>query len=113
MTSNILNIAKDITLQKIKTTTIPDLHDKCIVPTILYGCETWTINKKQMEAIENMQLYSLRRILKTPQTTPKVAIYGETGTIKLEEKINSRQVIYIQKVLSQESYRFTCAEYMN
>ena len=89
-----------------------DLHDKCIVPAILYGCETWTINKKQMEAIENMQLYSLRRILKTPQTTPKVAIYGETGTLKLEEKIKSRQVIYLQKVLSQESYRWTrlCAE---
>ena len=56
MTSNILNITKDRTLQKIKTTTMLDLHDKCIVPTILYGCETWTINKKQMEAIENMQL---------------------------------------------------------
>ena len=52
VTSNILNIAKDRTLQKIKTTTMLDLHDKCIVPTILYGCETWIINKKQMEAIE-------------------------------------------------------------
>ena len=39
------------------------LYRSTILPTLLYGCEMWTLGKKQEENMEQIQLKCLRNIL--------------------------------------------------
>ena len=68
------NITKDQLLNKIKIGVMLELYQKCIIPATLYGAETWQINKKQLNKIEDIQYKCLRRILKTADSTPKPAL---------------------------------------
>jgi hypothetical protein len=61
--------------------TIWKLLETCIVPIITYGSETWEPTKKEINST-NQILYSIiKRILKVPTSTPREALYIETGII--------------------------------
>ena len=84
-----------------------ELYQKCIIPATLYGAETWQINKKQLIKIEDIQYKCLRRILKTPDSTPKPAQIGETGNIYMEQRIKKMQFAYIHKLSQMKETRWT------
>ena len=103
------NITKDQLLNKIKIGVMLELYQKCVIPATLYGTETWQINKKQLNKIEDIQYKCLRRILKTPDSTPKPALIGETGNIGLymEQRIKKMQFAYIHKLSQMKETRWT------
>ena len=99
--NSIKHLTKEQVFVKTRTTVILDLHEKCLIPTILYGCETWSLNNTQMKKLEDIQHKSLCSLLKILISTPKAALLGETGVQYMETRIHMRQPNYIHKILTQ------------
>ena len=99
--NSIKHLTKEQVFVKTRTTVILDLYEKCLIPTILYGCETWSLNNTQMKKLEDMQHKSLCSLLKIPISTPKAALLGETGAQYMETRIHMRQLNYVHKILTQ------------
>ena len=62
---NLDNILKsrDITL-----TTKIHLVKAVVFPVVMYGCESWTINKAERQTIDAFELWCWRRLLRVPWT---------------------------------------------
>ena len=93
------SIAGSAPLDKISLRSLLQFHHKCIIPAILYGCQTWT---SIPEEIEDLQFSSLRQYLKVPASTPKVALLGETGTYSLAGYIAKYQLNYLWNIIHAE-----------
>ena len=75
----IFNIAGNKDFNQLEMKTIWKLVETCIIPTILYAAETWTITKKETEQLQKILDNVVRRILLTPPTTPREILQLETG----------------------------------
>ena len=75
----ILAITGNRTFMEIEMKAIWELIECTIIPIITYGCEVWNPNKSEMKNINSLMDNILRRILMAPQSTPREALYIETG----------------------------------
>ena len=79
-------------------------HKSCILPSLLFGAETWNITCKQIQLLEKIQ-YSVRQLFKLPQGTPLPALLGETGLIYIEDIIFQRQINFLHRIINIEGKR--------
>ena len=75
----ILTIAKDPNLKGIEMETVWKLFETCITPIMTYGCETWNPTISETKEINKIIEGLIKRILLLPITTPREALYTETG----------------------------------
>ena len=54
---------RDITLQ-----TKVHLVKAMVFPVVMYGCESWTVKKAELQKIEAFELWCWRRLLRVPWT---------------------------------------------
>ena len=94
-----LAAASDQILNRIKVKSLVKLHTQCLVPSLSYGCEPWTPTAIEIEELEQIQLNVLRRILKIPKSTPRMAILAETGCLPIITIIHRRKLIYLHSLL--------------
>ena len=64
--------------------TIWKLVTTCLIPIITYGGETRKPTKMEKEKKPNYMLDNIKRILMTPTSTPREALYIETGLLDIE-----------------------------
>jgi exonuclease III len=102
-TNRILATASSEVLSRIKMRTLLQLHDKCLIPALLYNCETWILGKNEQKKIDTLQFKALRSHLKTPKSTPKMALYAETGIYPLSSQVHQRQLMYLHKLITNDS----------
>ena len=88
----ILAIAGDPLLKGIQMETIWKLVETCITPIITYGAETWETTKKETKTTNQILDNILKRILKVPNSTPREALYIETGIIDIEHTIKKLRI---------------------
>ena len=98
-TNRILAAGSSEVLSRIKMETIIELHNRCLVPALLYNCETWTPTKKDEKKIDTLQVKALRKYLKTPKSTPKLAFYADMGIYPLRAQVHQRQLLYLRKLI--------------
>ena len=53
-------------LNKYCTSTIPQFKTFMVFPVVMYGCESWTINKAEHRRIDAFELWCWRRLLRVP-----------------------------------------------
>ena len=94
----IFNIAGNKDFNQLEIKTIWKLVETCIIPTILYAAETWTITKKETEQLQKILDNVIRRILLTPPTTPREILQLETGIWDIESMIHEKQLMYYHKI---------------
>ena len=58
--------SRDITLPK-----KVHLVNAMVFPTVMYGCESWTIKKAESQRIDAFELWCWRRLLRRPWTARK------------------------------------------
>jgi phage FluMu protein Com/uncharacterized protein YggT (Ycf19 family) len=80
--------------------TVWRLIDTCIIPIITYAAETWTIPQKESKQIQQIMDNVLRRIMKTPVTTPTEIIQAETGIMDIESIRAQKQVLYYHRIMN-------------
>lgn len=103
----ILHIAHDRKFRNMELDVIWKLYDTCITPLISYAAATWDATEAELKEIDKIQESVIQRILMIPYTTPREAIYAETGLldsghIEMREKINQlkRMEINPTKILT-------------
>ena len=97
--NRIFAIGTDETLSRIKMDVFLQLHSKCLLPSLLYNAETWTLTMDEEKRLERMHMQALRRYLKTPTSTPKLAYYAELGIYPLQASIDIAQLKYLWRIL--------------
>ena len=74
------------------------LFHSCIIPIITYGAEIWTPTKNEEETLQRILNNVLKRILRTPITTPAEIVIAETGIWDIEPQIMKKQLICYHKI---------------
>ena len=90
---------KNEILSQIETRTLIKLYQTEILPTLLYGCETWYINREDIKELTNIQFTIIRTILKLPISATKPALLGEVREFPIELNIDERKLMYLHKAI--------------
>ena len=77
-----------------------NLYKSCIIPVLIYGCETWISTTEDISKLAQIQLSAIRRILKIPASTPLVSIYIETGELSIILECEKRQLTHLWVLLN-------------
>ena len=76
------------------------LFNLVFVSTVLFNCQAWTnLTKDDIKKLETIQLKFLKRILRSPQSTPNCFMYLEFGVLPLSSIIHIRQLSYLHHIL--------------
>ena len=94
----ILTIAADPQLRGIQMETIWKLVETCIIPILTYGAETWKLDQKERAQANKILDDILKRILKTPTSAPREALYVETGLIDVEHTIIKNTINMVNRL---------------
>ena len=89
----IMMLAHDSNFDGIQMELIWKLIDSCIIPIITYSAEVWDLNKQETKQINQILDSLLKRILKTPTTTPREALYIETGLLDPKTIIDTKRIM--------------------
>ena len=88
----VISIAEDQNFKNIKMECIWKLIKTCIIPIITYASETWEPNKGEMKKLNQILDKILKRILMTPDATPREALYIETGLLDVETVMDAKRL---------------------
>ena len=88
----ILMLAHNSNFDGIQMETIWKLLDTCIIPILTYGSETWNLSKTETHHTNKILDNLLKRLLKTPTTTPREALYIETGLLDVKAITDQKRI---------------------
>ena len=88
----LISITQNKYFQNIHMKVIWKLIEACIIPIITYAGETRNPNKNENKTINSILDNTIKRILMVPRTTPREAIYIETGIIDIEHTVMKNRV---------------------
>ena len=88
----LIAVAEDREFKKIKMEAIWTLVQTCIMPIITYASETWHLNKGENKKLNQSLDKIIRRVLMTPDGTPREALYIETGLLDIEAVADSKRL---------------------
>ena len=90
-TRQIKCVGAEQTLSNIKMVLYLELHDKCLIPSLLYNCKTWVLTEEKKQ-INDLQIKALRPLLRTPPAVPKLAYQAELRVQPLMATVHARQL---------------------
>ena len=88
----LIAVAEDREFRGIKMQAIWTLIQTCITPLITYASETWHLSKQECKKLNQILDKIIRRVLMTPDATPREAIYIETGLLDVGTISDSKRL---------------------
>ena len=88
----LIAVTEDREFRGIKMQSIWLLIRTCIIPIITYASETWHITKIEQKKLNQCLDKIIRRILMTPDATPREAMYIETGLLDVKTTADSKRL---------------------
>ena len=83
--------------------TLKKKEKSTIIHSLLYCCEKCIPTENDKQNLFNIQLSIIRKIVKTPKSTPKWSLYGEIGEIPIDKKQkDKKQIMYLRKLLTSK-----------
>ncbi len=73
------------------------------MPIITYAAETWNNNGEHTKALNRILDNIIKRTLQTPTSTPREALYMETGLIDIEHQSKTKQVMMKHRIKDNAS----------
>ena len=81
------------------------LRRAMLVSVLLFNAETWhRLSKENIKKLESIDLMLLRKLLKTPISTPKPSLYLETGCVPIRYIIKGKRIMYLHHILTRETH---------
>ena len=102
----ILSIAGNSEFKRIEMESIWELIENTIAAIITYGSETWTATKKENTELNKLLDNIIKRILLTPPTTPREALYIETGLLDPETISKKQRINMDHKLKTSQNPRY-------
>ena len=79
------------------------LYHSIVMNRIIVNCQTWTrLRKKDHHDLNVCIQAGIKRIIKSPTSTPNCAIYLELGLIPIEYEIKRRKLGFLHKILNSD-----------
>ena len=79
------------------------LRRAMMLSVVLFNAETWhRLTKENIKKLESIDLMLLRKLFKTPTSTPKTALYLETGCVPIRYVIKGKRIMYLHHILTRE-----------
>ena len=100
-------VAEDQNFKTVKMECIWKLVKTCIVPIITYASETWEPTKAEMKKLNKILDRIIKRILMTPEATPREALYIETGLLDVETMIDIKRLNMMARLNDNRSELMT------
>ena len=72
-----------------------------IFPRIIYGCESWTINKAEHQRIDAFELWYLRRLLRIPWTARRSNLKEISPGCSLEGLMFQLKLLYFGHIVQR------------
>ena len=80
------------------------LRQALLISVLLFNSETWLrLTKDNIKKLESVDLMLLRKLLKTPISTPKASLYLETGCVPLRYILKGKRVMFLHHILTRDS----------
>ena len=98
---------KNNIMKKIEIKLLITLHNAVTLPTLLYNAETWPLNASIRKEINKMEIWAWKSMLGLPKTTPNAAIIFCTGALYASIRIETKQLLYLHKILQKPEYHWT------
>ena len=74
-----------------------------LLSVLLFNSETWLrLTKENVKKLESVDEMLLRKILATPISTPKVALYLETGCIPIRFTLKKKRIMFLHHILTRD-----------
>lgn len=99
----IINLLHDATFMNIQMKVAWKLIETCITPIITYASETWIPNKSEMKILQKTLDDVLKRILMTPLSTPREALYIETNLLDVERIIDKKKLNMYYRIMKNQT----------
>ena len=69
-----------------------------VIPTLLYGLEVITPDKKNLEKLEKFHKRMVKQILSLPQNAPDIVPYIISGLIPIERQIHIKVLTFLYSI---------------
>ena len=102
---NIMCLAKDSVMNRVKITVMLQLYQKCVVPAPIHRAETWQNYQDYSKQMEEINYNNIRRILKVPSSTPLPALLMETGIFNIEQIVHQKKLGFYLRINNMEENR--------
>lgn len=79
------------------------IFKRCVIPTLLYSCETWILNSRCLKALESFQCEIGRRILRLPKFYSNNAVRIGLHWPTVSTCILLRKLSFLAKLLSSNN----------
>ena len=77
------------------------LHEAVNIPTLLYCAETWTLSKGEFDELDRLELWSWKKMIGLPKTTPNAAVMYVTGALYPSIRIQMGMLLYLHRLLNK------------
>ena len=100
--NEILSIIDEIPLGPYKISVGLRLREAMLLNGILFNSESWyDLKEEDIESLNAIDQYLLRKILSMPSKTPVEALYLETGFVPIQYCIKKRRLMYLHHILNR------------
>ena len=97
---NILAMVQDINFGSHTIETVLLLYNAIFIATVLYNAQSWSrITNNEMKKLKVCQMSLLKRVLKTPASSPNAVVQLELGVIPIEYEIFKKRLMFLQHIL--------------
>ena len=101
--TKIMNILDKVTLGSHYFKTAMLLRESIFVSALLTNAESWHgLNQTHVNQLESIDKLLLRKILKSPISTPTEAMYLELGILRIGTIIKARRINFLHYIVSQK-----------
>ena len=94
-------------LKEVKMEGVWLLVNLWIILIITYSSEVWEPTKAEMKKLNQMLDKIIKRILMTPEATPREALYIETGLLDIETIIDKKRLSMMARLNRDKSDMMT------
>ena len=78
------------------------LRQTMLITVLLTNSDTWLrLTKENIKKLESVDEMLLRKLLTTPISTPKIALYLETGSIPIRYIIKKKRIMYLHHIMTR------------
>ena len=104
LVAQVMSMLDNVSLGYFLFETAMILRESIFLNGILFNSEVWySITKKQIKVLEDVDKLLLRRILQAPVSTPGEALYLETGAIPISFVLKGRRLMFLHYMLKLDS----------
>ena len=98
--NEILSILSEIPFGPYRNSVGLKLREAMLISGMMFNSEIWyNVKKEEVQKLSDVDEFLLQRILGVPSTTPKEALFLETGCIPIEYIMKMRRLMYLHHIL--------------